>query len=115
MHRATTIERLLDVCALADVNTPQRLEFEADPALAVELLEYALSRPKIRNPAAFAVTRFRRELGRRARVEELNRPDDPDAPTLSSLELAWSLELPDVAIAALGREIEAHGGLAALR
>jgi hypothetical protein len=51
------LEGLMD---RAQVNPAQRLELRSDPELAIELLTYALGRARIRNPAAFAVARFRR-------------------------------------------------------
>jgi hypothetical protein len=115
VRTATALERLEDLFALADVNETQRFELRLDPVLAVELLEYAMTRDRIRNPAAFAVSRYRREQGRRARLAELEKPDEPEQPTLSSLELAWSLELPAPALDAIAATIEANGGFAALK
>jgi hypothetical protein len=61
MQEWQRLEELLD---RAEVNPRQRLELHTCPPLAIELLEYALKRPRIRNPAAFAVARFRRRMGR---------------------------------------------------
>lgn len=72
-------ERLLDrfheLMDAADVNPAQRLELRADVELAVELLEYAIGRPKIRNPAAFAVKRFREARERQRQEDRLHEPD----------------------------------------
>lgn len=42
------------------MNFAQRVELRSAPELAAELLAYALKRKKIRNPAAYAVSQFRR-------------------------------------------------------
>lgn len=112
---AVAKERLEDLFGLADVNAPQRLELRSDPVLAVELLEYALDRPRIRNAAAFTVSRFRREQARKLRLAELEAPDALEEVTLSELELAWSLALPVPALEALAGRVADAGGFAALR
>ena len=58
----------------ASVNFRQREELRADPELAVELLADALSRPKIRNPGAFVVARFRDRVRDRVAEDDLHHP-----------------------------------------
>ena len=87
------------------------------PELAREALESARRKRRARNPAALAIALFRAAVDRAARA----RPDEgppPGPPTLSTLELLWSLEpsttsetLLGVASAAIGR----FGGFQALR
>lgn len=106
------LEALLDQ---ARVNSAQRFELRRDPVLAIELLDYALARPKIRKPAAYVVDRFRR---RRAPSWATPSAADAqeDAPTLDQLEFAWSVEsMPAAALYAIGDAIAAHGGFARLK
>jgi hypothetical protein len=52
------LEELLD---RANVNHAQRLAFRAHPERSIELLERALRKRKVRNPAAYALSCLRRE------------------------------------------------------
>jgi hypothetical protein len=95
--------RLEVLCDALEVNPAQRLEFRADPALAIELLEYARRRPRIKNAAAFAVSRFRR---RRVQVvaAELDgaREDLPDVEDLErGLAFARAAKAPAPIIASI--------------
>lgn len=104
------LEPLAELMERADVNDRQRFEFRAFPLLACELLELALSRPKIRNPAAFALDRFRKRV-----AEARTAPTDLEAELgagLSEEELERGLEFarshgaPAPIVAELEAELE---------
>jgi hypothetical protein len=76
-QRLDELQARMDAAA---VNFRQREELRVHPELAIELLDYALSRPKIRNPGAFVVARFRQ------RVADLVQEDDLHEPGPSSIE-----------------------------
>jgi hypothetical protein len=52
--------RLEELMDRANVNHAQRLAFRSHPELSIELLGKALRRPKVRNPAAYALVGLRR-------------------------------------------------------
>lgn len=103
-------EELEDLMERAKVNGPQRLTFRGSPEAAKRLLAYALERPKIRNPAAFALDRLRAEqadpqaqrVG--AIVDDL--PADLDADEIArGLAFARRVGAPAAVIAALERDL----------
>lgn len=103
------LEELHELMERARVNDRQRFEFRAYPLVAVELLRYALARKKIRNPAAFALTRYRVRVAIRPEPElthqelEAERLSEEDVER--GLAFARSLGLPAEAIAALEDEL----------
>lgn len=96
----------------AGVNYPQRVELRGDPERAARLLRYALSRPRVRNAAAFAVARYREgrdhaEAARRARqAEEVV----GGAASIEELEASFAFavehRLPAAALEAIAAELE---------
>lgn len=70
---------------------PIRDEMTADPARAVAVLQRAKGSPGIRNPAALAISNWRRGADPRPRAP---RSDElvEEAPLLETIEHAWSLE-----------------------
>lgn len=83
-------------------SNPLRAEMADEPGRAIAVLELALSSPRIRNRAAFAIARWRagadpRSDSERARLRLDRELVDAElapagAPTIEALELAWSLE-----------------------
>lgn len=80
--------RLGELLDLAKVNVRQRWELRTFPLVAVEVLEYALARRKIRNPAAYAVDRFRARTAAAHPVTELGLVQEREVLPLEEFELA---------------------------
>lgn len=105
------LEKLME---RADVNAAQRLTFRSCPDRAKALLLYALARPKIRNPAAFALTRIRAEQDAPRAPE----PTPADPLTVDELErsLTFAREhgAPAIAVEQIERELDAARAVEAL-
>lgn len=94
-ERLVARERTLELLDELDVgSTVVRAQMLADPERAVLVLESTLRATNLRNPAAFAVQRWRSGFDpRRARQAPVERVElEEGAPTLSAIEYAWSLE-----------------------
>lgn len=94
----------------AQVNPAQRLELRTAPELGVRFLSYALGRRRIRNPAAFAVARFRAAVAddlHRIRAELPEEETRSVEELVSALAFARSVPMPAAAIAAIEAELVA--------
>lgn len=102
-------EELEALMERSDVNGPQRLTFRSEPDRAKRLLRYALARPKIRNPAAFALARFRaeQEAPRETPADEEPREAMDVAALERALAFAREYGAPTMAIAAITAELDA--------
>jgi hypothetical protein len=112
-QRLDELQTLMDK---ASVNFRQREELRADPELGIELLEYALSRPKIRNPGAFVVARFRQRVRDRVAADDLHHPEPSSIEELESgLAFARSNGAPSAIVETIEAELDVARARAAIR
>jgi hypothetical protein len=108
-------EELEALMERAQVNHAQKITFRTDPPRGIRLLEYALGRPKIRNPAAFALARFRAELAdaheQRVGENQVELQAVPDPLDVAEIErglaFARAMRLPPDVIATIEAELDA--------
>ena len=89
----------------------------ADPVRARDSIEQARRKTRVRNPAALAIALFRQAVDR-GRLAEPEVDADPGLPTLSAIELLWSMEPSKTSETLLGvvsAAIGGRGGFAAIK
>lgn len=102
-----------------EISGPIAQAMLADPFASVPILEAAKRNRQIRNPAAFAISRWRQLLARPLKREPEPEPElpDPEPPSLSLLECHWARgggASMDAIARAIGSTWAHKGGLAAM-
>ena len=123
LARARLLKRLGELADELGIVGGVRSEMLAEPARAVPVLEHAKGAVGVRNPAAFAISLWRRQDrdvalpdGLTVRFQREPEPDEP--PALDALEQAWALDhsaLRTGMLKLLAAGLARHGGLGPLR